>query len=150
MSKPAAFKACFTDWKLIRGRKVVQVVLELPLEQADDAYQALGGMPDPGHSVWCAVARLNPETTQIPARKPPAEKRLIQQAGICCADPRFRAFLVEERFVDAGSLSEEEAASGVRSICCIKSRSEIAPGTEAATRWERIYGRYLAWREMAA
>lgn len=118
MTDAAAFKACFTDWRLIKGRKVVQVVLELPIEQADQAYQALGGMPNPAQSAWVAVARLKPERQVVPnrnndssserdnaqpasepeppvrARKPVAsEKRLAQQAGIMCSDKMFQRFL---------------------------------------------------------
>ena len=54
----SAFQACFTDWRLIKGRKQIQLVFEIPLEAGDLAYKALGGMPDPGQSVWCAIARL--------------------------------------------------------------------------------------------
>lgn len=59
MQNAAAFRATYSDWRLIKGRKVVQVVFELPLEAADEAYTALGGMPNPAAEVWCAVARLN-------------------------------------------------------------------------------------------
>jgi len=47
----------------------VQVVLEVPLEAADQAYTALGGMPDPGKSVWVGVARLNLESEVMPSDK---------------------------------------------------------------------------------
>ena len=60
MNRAAAFKAVFTDWRLIKGRKCVSICFEVPLELADEAYRCLGGMPDPGSSVWCAIARLMP------------------------------------------------------------------------------------------
>ena len=65
-SDPAAFRAVYSDWRLIRTRKVVQVVLELPLEEADRAYSALGGMPRPDAEVWCGVARLKSGKEVIP------------------------------------------------------------------------------------
>jgi hypothetical protein len=54
-----AFRATYSDWKVVKGRKVIQVVLELPLEAADQAYQVLGGMPMAANEIWCAVARLD-------------------------------------------------------------------------------------------
>lgn len=116
MKNAAAFKASFADWKLIKTRGCVQVVFEIPLHEADAAYQALGGMPDPAKERWFGIARLNPSNVAgVPAtsaareagedlgepstsasrpRKPVAiDKRLAQQAGIACADPMFQAFL---------------------------------------------------------
>lgn len=58
MEKPAAFSASYSDWRVIKGRKVVQIVLEVPLEAADHAYNVLGGMPNFGSENWFAVARL--------------------------------------------------------------------------------------------
>jgi hypothetical protein len=57
----AAFQATYADWRVIKGRKVVQVCFEIPLEAADTAYQVLGGMPIAAKEVWCAVARIVPE-----------------------------------------------------------------------------------------
>jgi hypothetical protein len=65
MTKPAAiFRACYSDWRLIRTRKCVQLVFEVPLEESNKAYEALGGMPNPGEEAWVAIARLNPETVK--------------------------------------------------------------------------------------
>ena len=64
MDKPAAFSASYSDWRVIKGRKVIQVVLEVPLEAADHAYNVLGGMPKFGSEQWFAVARLNSEASQ--------------------------------------------------------------------------------------
>lgn len=124
MNDPAAFRATFSDWKLIRTRKVVQLVFELPVEQADLAYKVLGGMPNPAESVWCAVARLTKESEVMPdsvARRtnakatperdvaPPVQPQdkvgrakrswnelsAAEQAGIRCSERAFLAFLKE-------------------------------------------------------
>lgn len=176
MTDAAAFRACFTDWRLIKGRKVVQVVLELPIEQADQAYQALGGMPNPAQSAWVAVARLKPERQVVPnrnndssperdksqpasehpeppvrARKPVAsEKRLAQQAGIMCAATDFQQFLIEHHMMPRhspdGKLLHERAATAVRLICGVKSRSEVIPGTSAAEKWDQLMGQFEMWK----
>jgi hypothetical protein len=58
MDKPAAFSATYSDWRVVKGRKVVQIILEVPLEAAGHAYNVLGGMPTFGAEQWFAVARL--------------------------------------------------------------------------------------------
>jgi hypothetical protein len=58
MSEPAAFGAVYSDLKLIRTRKCVQIVFEVPIENFDHAYQALGGMPDNSRSDWFAIAKM--------------------------------------------------------------------------------------------
>lgn len=62
MSEPAAFSASYSDFRIIKRRKVVQVVLELPIEAAGHAWNVLGGVPDPTESRWFGVARLKPGT----------------------------------------------------------------------------------------
>lgn len=54
----AAFTATYAEWRVIKTRAAVQIVFELPVEKADEAYQALGGMPIAAREVWCAIARL--------------------------------------------------------------------------------------------
>lgn len=58
MSEPAAFSATYSDLKVIRGRKVVQFIFEVPIEAAGHAYNVLGGMPSPMDEKWFAIARL--------------------------------------------------------------------------------------------
>lgn len=58
MTKPAAFSAYYSDWKVIKTRSVVQIVLEVPLKAADHAYQVLGGMPNFEAEKMVAVARM--------------------------------------------------------------------------------------------
>lgn len=118
----AAFKACFSDWRVIKTRAAVQLVFEIPIEQADLAYQALGGMPVAAREVWCGIARLNPESEVMPSEQPqsavdtpprqeaesvtsvPAgakERRKFedmappQQAGMLCQEESFQRYLCE-------------------------------------------------------
>lgn len=59
MSDPAAFGAEYVDLKVIKTRRAIQIVFEIPLEAADHAYKVLGGMPDNEKSVWFGIARMN-------------------------------------------------------------------------------------------
>lgn len=179
MSNPGVFRASYADWKLIKTRSVIQVVLEVPIEQADLAYQVLGGMPSPGAEQWVGIARLKQESDAIPAgavmaiesgatdrrdgqedqpvkpRKPvAADKRLAQQAGICCSDPVFRAWARETypEFMCRWShgCDEQNVTLLVRGLCGVETRADITPGTNAASRWDDIYSRFVAWKLVAA
>lgn len=149
----AAFQATYADWRLIKTRKCVQIVLEVPLEQADQAYAVLGGMPMPAAETWCAVARLVPQAEAAPdkpaaARKPVApEKRLAQQAAIVCGEPAFWRFLEAEHNCQHIA-DKDDAAAALRSLCNVASRSEIVRGTPAGDAWDRLYGAYLAWERV--
>lgn len=136
--EPAAFRCTYSDWKLIRTRKIVQLVFEVAVEHADVAYRVLGGMPNSAAETWCAIARLDPaavkqesgvmqtegDTQQIRrtdtspasgpdiparARKPvDPDKRLAQRAGILCADPLFWRYIQEHHGFVFGTADENE------------------------------------------
>lgn len=157
--KPAAFKATYSDFRLVKGRKIAQFIFEVPLEGADEALEILGGVPRPDREAWCAVARLQgsevtPPATEdtVPSAQPapvptpdkPARARpLAQRVGMRCNDPKFWAFLREQRGLIVQS--DEHAANYVRSFCDVQSRSEIVPGTPAEQRWNLIESSFLAW-----
>lgn len=56
--KPAAFSASYSDWKVVKTRRVVQIVFEVPLDAAGHAYNVLEGMPKFGSEQWFAIARM--------------------------------------------------------------------------------------------
>jgi len=159
MTGPAAFRAVYADWKLIKTRGMIQVVLELPVEQADAAYEVLGGMPVAGKERWFGIAAIrNPEATpgvsdpapaQVPQPRPERAKRdwrdlpASQQAGIRCAEPVFHSFLEEEchdNLNEAGTYDD-----CVRMICGVKSRSELDTNHKARVIWHQLDSQYQAW-----
>ena len=160
-----AFKATYSDWKLIKTRGVVQVVMEVPLSEADAAYQILGGMPDFSQERWFAVAPLKlPTATKEVATPQSAEpdrhltgaKRMdwrelqpAAQAGIRCADPVFTSFL-RETYPEDYSALECDPAEIVRYLCGVKSRSEL--GTKHAARmiWKQLDDHFQAWQKVGA
>jgi hypothetical protein len=139
---PAAFQATFSDWRLIKGRKCVSICFEVPLEVANEAYAVLGGMPDPGRSVWCAIARLQEPKSE--PEKPQREKKrwgdmtAAQQAGVLCSDPLFAKYL--------GVSTATEAADFVRDRCGISSRSLLDTDIVAKREWQRIVDEYRAYQ----
>lgn len=162
----AAFQAEYADWKLVKTRKVVQIVFEVPVEKAGLAYDVLGGMPNFGSEVWCAIARLKqpkeneaqprPPLTESPSsaggaqhRRPFTSLPLPQQAALLCADPVFRAFLHEE-FGFPTDDSEKSAAETLRLRYDIKSRSEIKPDSHAGVSFIKDREQFMAWKLVSA
>lgn len=153
----AAFQAEYADWKLVKTRKVVQIVFEVPVEKAGLAYDVLGGMPNFGSEVWCAIARLkqpkeneaqprptSPTTTHpggAHTKKSWPDMAPAQQAGILCDDPAFAKFME----IQYGTLPEGGCAERVRIECQVGSRGDIKPGTRAAEIWSEIVSEYRAW-----
>jgi hypothetical protein len=171
MTSPAAFRAVYADWKLIKTRGQVQIVLELPIEQADAAYEVLGGMPQPSKERWFAIAALSSPQDSKPASERPQAVVLdkpqsggkrswndlppAQQAGIRCEEPMFIAFLKEERATDwrETSTSADErnrAAESVRLACGVPSRSELNTNQKARVIWHQLNDQYEAWMRVGA
>jgi hypothetical protein len=147
MSAPAAFKAAYADLKFIKTRKVAQIVLELPIEEASRFVEAFGA-PDPSKETWCAIARLDAAKIASPA--PQKEKRslselpLSQQAALKCNDVSFRTFLARG-CPEVKTFSLDMAVESVRSICGVKSRSELDTNPEAAAAWKRLTDEFWGW-----
>lgn len=167
----AALKACYADWKLIKTRSTVQLVFEVPVEQSGLAYEVLGGMPQPGSEVWCAIARLQQPKEVMPtdpesglsAKSPrpaspdtaPAsggahhkswhDMAPAQQAGILCADKTFHRFLTETVGDGFAVLNEIDAVTMIHDYCKVSSRRDIIPGGSASKNWSALVADYRAW-----
>lgn len=154
MSTPA-IQATFADFRLIKGRKVAQLVFEVPIEAADAALDTLGGLPRPDQEAWCGIARIDPKKaasvapTQSDERVPKERRRfrdvpLAAQAGMRCDEAPFQKFLSEEH-ASFPITDGDTAASFVRGHCCVKSRSEIIEGSKAADKWLALNSEYDVW-----
>jgi hypothetical protein len=73
----SALRAAFADFKLVRTRGVAQLVMEVPIEEADAALALLGGVPKAAAEKWVGIAPLlesdgdretSPEKPEPPAR----------------------------------------------------------------------------------
>lgn len=159
MSDTAALSGTFSDFRIVKGRKIAQLVVEIPLEEADRALKILGGVPLPDVERWVAVARLNPErassngktsefgsenegSTPSARAKPHrrwSELPRSQQAAIACHDPQFQAWVT----AGAPDPNEEDAAALVRMECRVDSRRELDTDPVAGRRWDAYYTEYL-------
>lgn len=154
----AVFSATYSDWKVVKGRKVVQVVFELPLETADAAYQALGGMPIPAKEVWCGIARLASSSAveqdavnvrvagSIPASSAPKSQGQI--AGYLCTLGSFQEFL-RQKFTDQwvpnavpGRSKDDVAKETIYDICAVTSRTQL---TKENVEWHALQLAFKLW-----
>lgn len=140
----AAFQATFSDFRTVKGRKVCQIILEVPIEQANAALRVLGGVPDPSSAPWVAVARLKEEAAQQPSQPPEKPKRRweemkpSEQAGIACGDAAFSKFI-------AAQPGSENTAGRLREILDITSRRDLDHDPHKAVKWSQLYADFLRW-----
>lgn len=134
----ALMQGTYSDFKVIKGRKVVQVVIEFPIEQAEVVTSTFG-IPQPHMEKWVAVALLKEEAV---VRNENATKA-IQEAGILGKDPRFGAWLRDERHMSEVDPEDHNTiAEALRAILGIRSRSELSTDTEAMKVWHSLKSSY--------
>jgi hypothetical protein len=65
------------------------------------------------------------------------------QAGIRCAEPRFRDYLAVEHGIP--TKTAQEAAEAVRTLCGVNSRAQLGVNHKARAMWHQIDSNYLQW-----
>jgi hypothetical protein len=131
----AAMQADYCDLKIIKTRKVIQVVLEIP-QEAGDAFIAAFGLPRSDKNVPVAIARLDPTAK---AEKPKGGK-LAQRAGIVCSDAGFAQFLSEFY-----GYRKDRVVEGLREMCGVRSRADLDHNPQAALKFNNLMAEYNAW-----
>lgn len=146
MNKPAAFRASFSDLKLVKTRQIAQLIFEIPLAEFDLAYDVLGGLPNPASEQWFAIAPIDLAKPDVKPKREWRDVQPAQQAGIRCSEPRFVAFLIEN-YPDDWHESQDAAAC-VRLICAVNSRAELGTNQKARVLWHQLDSAYQAWLAM--
>jgi hypothetical protein len=155
---PAAISGVFADYRLVKTRGVLQLVIEVPVERQAEVFEALG-YPMPGEEKPVAVARINgrvaertnAEVAPAPASDPAPQivncnlrdpmKAARTRAVLLCKDERFRRWLTPPRCM----VPDESGARGIiLDECGIKSRAEIATDRAAYERFLALEARYKA------
>lgn len=142
MTAPAAITGDFVDLRFVKGRKVCQIVIEIPIE-AGASFVAAFGTPNPASCVPVALARLDASGA--------AEKKggkLAQKAGIICNEGAFAQYLTETQTASASNA--DECKQAIYTLCGIKSRAELDHNEEAASIFRTLDASYNAWLKVAA
>jgi hypothetical protein len=146
----AIIEAEYVEWKMVKTRKALQLIFEVPLEH-QALVQAALGTPMPDTSTPVAIARmyLEPTVTEnvtVAEIEPPRpQKSLAQIAGIICAQPAFWKYI---NVADA-----DAAADYVRGHCNVSSRAALDHNEDAATAFRTLNTDYKLWldgRDLAA
>lgn len=134
MTDARVIKATFAEWKMIKTRKVLQLVLEIPLEQQGEVLTRLGP-PMPDQEKWVAVALLDELVASETERQEKTASRSAKgkehyaglphmekartRAALLAQDPQFQMWSGCQR-------SETLAAAYIRRSCGVDSRHYIA------------------------
>lgn len=145
-----ALSGTYADLKFIKTRSVAQLVIEVPIENANDVVSLLG-VPTPGSEVWVAVARLNrsaghadtavasqPGALRQHDGSPKSEgERAVQRAGMLPSNETFRLWLGRIKGNDA-RVDKAYAEQYIRDFCGVKSRREIGSSPEARAKLDHL------------
>ena len=144
-----AIRATYSDLKLVKTRKVLQLIFEVPIEEADNALRVLGGMPRADAETWVGIALITEEAATRPTdkpRRPMSEVPRSQQAGILCNDDQFQQFL--ERLYDITIADNDDpaicAAEFVRNFCKVTSRAKLDSEPDRGKVWDQLRSEFDA------
>lgn len=138
----AAIKACYSDYRRVKGRKVLQLIFEVPLEQAPMVHDAFGE-PSPDGSTWVGIAKI--DLTARPEERKPL--KLSNRAAMLCNDEPFQKYIDDETAYDG--LTVENCAAAIRMYCGIQSRSELDTDDRAAAAFRKLEADYDHWLRAA-
>lgn len=159
MTDLAVIRGTFSDWRPVKSRSVLQLVIELPIEQTQDVLDRLG-VPIPGVEKWVAVALLKDSVEAVEPVEPqkpapvvelkPARKwhdmKPSQQAGMLCADPLFLQFIRHR----TNNSTIDDTAEWVRGQCAVRSRAELDEDPFAKNEWLCITADFFRWKNEPA
>jgi hypothetical protein len=175
MTKPAAIRADFADFRQVKSRKVAQLIFEVPLEQLPEVMQVLG-WPRPDGNIPVGIARLVAEIGPDLKAEKSADKPVTpsasgegqdirrtysrsQMAAILCQDGDFCRWLFSTYSVEADGLIDEgiikegseyaaSAPTLLRFVLLVDSRSELDTDPLKGEAWDKLYNSFK-YRDVA-
>jgi hypothetical protein len=138
MSNEKAIQGTYSDFKIIKSRSVAQIIVEVPLEKAEEIVDIFG-LPQPEQELWVGVIALNKKA--IINNKEATQA--IQMAGMLCRNENFGIWLRENRGMkDINPTKHEDIANGLRAILGIKSRTEFQNNPELIYAFNNLKSEY--------
>lgn len=128
----------------LRQRQSGDWVLSLVIAATDMDARITGAAM--GTRYQCALVEVNDDETpkENGSKLQWRDLGATKQAALRCRDPVFWAFLEEEKHFRVRS--EEEAAEGVRKLCDIASRADLALDAAARVEWFSLDHHFQAWK----
>ena len=131
----------YADFKIVKTRNVAQLIIEVPLEEAQSAIQMFG-VPTPQKEQWVAVAALH--EVSVESNSEDGRKAIVSSQMLCRSD-KFGNFLREQMGMGEVQDTDESRAQGLRAILGITSRSELGKDQASLQAFYRIKGEYDQW-----
>jgi hypothetical protein len=116
--------------------------------QAADMDQRVTTAPM-GTRYQAVLVEVNDDETPKEQPKGKLDWRDVQpaaQAGIRCAEPRFRDYLAVEHGIN--TKTAQEAAEAVRNLCGVNSRAMLGVNHKARTLWHQLDSGYRDWAHL--
>ena len=102
-----------------------------------------------GTRFQAALVEINDNEMPVEQPKGKLDWREVQpaaQAGIRCAEPRFRDYLAVEHGIN--TKTAQEAAEAVRNLCGVNSRALLGVNHKARTLWRQLDSGYRDWAHL--
>ena len=133
MTDALVIAGTYADFKFVKTRKVVQVVIEIPSEQSAHALKILGGMPNPAAEQPVAIALLNPSKGKD---TPKSEgQTCVKMAHAMCRDTRFQTWVAYQMDgFDRDMTAHDATRKFIIEHCGITSRADFAINPEACEK----------------
>ncbi len=153
MGDRAVVQGTYADFKIVRTRSVIQMVIEVPVEHWKPLVDAFG-MPQPGEEIPVAVARLDTvaaragQTGKEVYQKKTQGEQAVVRAALHCRDKEFQRW-VEDAYGVEGD-EEENAANFIRTTCGIESRSALATNSDALDKFLNMEAKFMQMTGRAA
>ena len=133
-------RGAYSDFKVIKSRKVIQMVVEFPIESSN-SFVEMFGIPQPHEEQWVAVALMDKRAV---IRNETATVA-IRDAGILGKNPSFGAWLRDERGMsEVDPDNPDTIADAIRAILGVKSRSDMISDVNALQVWFSLKASYDA------
>jgi hypothetical protein len=155
----SALRAAFADFKLVRTRGVAQLVMEVPIEEADAALALLGGVPKAAAEKWVGIAPLlasdgdretSPEKPEPPARpggRPAPSDEPCPKCGGGEMHEEDCPLLAEPRRKAGAQLAGERIRTRAVMLCKDEGFQKWATGELSGDHWDESLARnaILLW-----
>ena len=149
MTDSAAIKATFSDFQLVKTRKLAKLIFEVPIEEADKALSVLGGLPRSDGERWVGIALLDMQAMDGPkvtvfdkvARRAFCDLPFPQQAALKSNDTTFQLWMSVNHNSPDG-----DCADAIRKYCGVNSRADILPRTWAGDKWTELLREFENYR----
>lgn len=140
MTTNKIIQGTYADFKIVKTRNVAQMIIEIPLENAQEAINIFG-VPTPSVEQWVAVAGLHSQAVT----KNEDAVNAVKQAGMLCKSDSFGDFLKAKYVPEIMPTNPESIADGLRKVLGIKSRTEFHENDDARIAFTRLKGEYDQW-----